>query len=286
MVTRVGRFRASVTLGAGALGPLYKAYDEQVGRTVALRVIDPAIAGDDARLAAVLEAATRAAVLSHPFVATLFDIVTDASPPALAFEYVDGVPLRTTSGGRPLPLREALGITASIAEALAHAHEHGIAHLDVRPPNLLVSARGRLKLIETGFSAFTNGGRTRRALVTDPDGASGPGRPIAPYVSPEEAVGDGGTAASDVFSLGVIAYELLTGQRPFEAPRPADTLVRLVTDQPVRPGQLNSAVSSALDALVLGCLDRQPQTRLRASTVATRIRAMLAEMDAAERSRA
>lgn len=89
MVTRVGRFRASVTLGAGALGPLYRAYDEQVGRTVALRVIDPAIAGDAVRLATVLEAATRAAALSHPFVATLFDIVTDASTPALAFEYVE-----------------------------------------------------------------------------------------------------------------------------------------------------------------------------------------------------
>lgn len=285
MVTRVGQFRASVTLGAGALGLLYKAYDEHVGRTVALRVINPSIARDPVRLAEVLDAAGRAASLSHPFIATLFDIVPEVSTPALAFEYVDGVPLRTSVGGRPMPVRHALDIAGALAEALAHAHERGIAHLDVRPANLLVSARGRPKLIETGFSAYTNGGRLRRALATDPDNPFEAARASAPYISPEEATGDAGTDASDVFALGVIAYELLTGQRPFEAPRAAETLVRVVSDQPVRPGQLNPAVSAALDALVLGCLDKRPQTRLRARAVATRLGAMLGEMDASERAR-
>jgi serine/threonine-protein kinase len=286
MVTRVGRFRASVPLGAGALGLLYKAYDEHVGRTVALRVIDPDIARDETRLGEVFEAAARAATLSNPFIATLFDIVSDVSTPALAFEYVDGVPLRTAVGGRPMPVRYALDIAGALAEALAHAHEHGIAHLDVRPANLLVSGRGRPKLIETGFAAFTNGGHARRTLATNPDTAPEAAHAVALYVSPEEAIGEAGTEASDVFSLGVVAYELLTGQRPFDLPRAADTLMRIVTDQPVRPGQLNPAVSSALDALVFGCLDKRPQTRLRARVVATRIGAMLAEMDSAERPRA
>jgi serine/threonine-protein kinase len=286
MVTRIGRFRASVPLGAGALGPLYKAYDEHVGRTVALRILDSAIACDASRLGEVLDAAALAATLSNPFIATLFDIVADASTPALAFEYVDGVPLRTTVGGRPMPVRYALDIAGALAEALAHAHERGIAHLDVRPANLLVSGRGRPKLIETGFAAFTGGGRARRLLKTDPDDAPDTARGIAPYVSPEEAIGDAGTEASDVFSLGVIAYELLTGQRPFEAPRAADALVRVVKDDPPRPGQLNATVSPALDALVLGCLDKHPQTRLRARVVATRIGSLLAEMDDAERPRA
>jgi serine/threonine-protein kinase len=286
MVTRIGRFRVSAPLGAGAVGPLYKAYDEHVGRTVALRVIDPAIVRDQGRLDGLLDAARRAASLSHPCIATLFDIVAEGDTRALAFEYVDGMPLRPGAGGRPVPVREALDVLCALAGAIAHAHERGIAHLDVRPANLLISRRGRPKLLDTGFAAFTNGGRCRRDLGASPDTATDAARRIAPYLSPEQAIGDAGSEASDVFALGVVAYELLVGRLPFGAPRVADTLVQIVSDRPERPGKLNPAISPAIDALVLGCLDKRPQTRLRAGMVATRLAAMLGELDASERPRA
>ena len=275
MTTRIGRYRVSSLLGVGALGPLYKAHDEQVGRTVALRVIDPAAVPDADRRRAVLEAAGRASALSHPFLAMLFDVVSEEGADALAFEYVDGAPLVTRVEGRPLEIRRALDVTGAVARALACAHGLGIAHLDVRPTNILLSARGRPKLIETGFSAFTRGGAMRRAMVRDPDNVPVQAQDAAAYVSPEEALGGEATAASDVFSLGVVFYELLTGRRPFEAACPSDLLVRAARSEPVPPRARNAAVSPALDALVLGCLARSPRSRLSSQALATRTAALL-----------
>jgi serine/threonine-protein kinase len=226
----------------------------------------------------VLEAARRAAALSHPFVAMLFDVVSEEGTDALAFEFVDGTALGTRVDGRSPDIRRALDVTGAVAQALACAHDLGIAHLDVRPANILFSTRGRPKLIETGFSAFTRGGAMRRALVKDPDNASAEAQDAAAYVSPEEALGDEATVASDVFSLGVVFYELLTGRRPFEAVCPADVLVRAARSGPVAPRVRNAAIPPALDALVLGCLDRSPRSRLSAQTVAPRTAAVLASL--------
>jgi serine/threonine-protein kinase len=278
MATWIGRYRVSALLGVGGLGPLYRAHDEQVGRSVALRVIPPAATGDPACRAAVLETARRVSALSHPFIGMLFDVVTEPGAEALAFEYVHGVPLvPRTPGGAP-DVRHALDITGAIAQALAHAHERGITHRDVRPHNILLSARGRPKLVETGFAAFTRGASLRRALARDPDGASDEARAIAPYVSPEEVVGQDASASSDVFSLGVVFYELLTGALPFEAAGVPDLLVRVASEEPLPPRSRNPRVPPSVEALVLGCLARSPRSRLTAQAVATRTVALLAAL--------
>ena len=278
MITRVGRYRVTSLLGVGGLGSLYKARDEQVGRTVALRVVDPAIPADPVLRQAVIDAAAGAAALNDPALAMLFDTLSEDGADALAFEYVDGTPARPRAEGGVSSMLYALDIVSAIARGLAHAHACGVTHGDVRPHNILVSARGRPKLVETGFAAFSRGGAARRALAQHPDRVPAEALAVAPYVSPEEAVGQAPSPAGDVFSLGVVFYELLTGAVPFEAAHPADVLVRLARDEPLGPRRHNAAVSPALDALVLGCLDRSPRSRLTAQVVASRAAALLAAL--------
>jgi len=275
MITRVGRYRVTSLLGAGGLGSLYKARDEQVGRTVALRVVDPAIPADPVLRQAVIDAAERVAALNDPSLAMLFDALSEDDADALAFEYVDGTPVRPRAEGGVPDVLYALDIVAAVARALAHAHAREITHGDVRPHNILVSARGRPKLVETGFTAFSRGGATRRAIARHPDRAPAEALTVAPYVPPEEAVGQAPSPAGDVYSLGVTFYQLLTGALPFEAASVKDLLVRAACEDPPAPRTRNPAVSPSLDALVLGCLARSPRSRLSAHVVATRAAALL-----------
>jgi serine/threonine-protein kinase len=275
MITRVGRYRVTSLLGVGGLGPLYKARDEQVGRTVALRVVDPAIPADPVLRQAVIDAAERVAALNDPSLAMLFDALSEDDADALAFEYVDGKPTQPRSEGGVPDLHYALDIVSAVARALAHAHALEITHGDVRPHNILVSARGRPKLVETGFTAFSRGGAARRALARHPDRVPAEAFAVAPYVSPEEAVGQSPSPAGDVFSLGVVFFELLTGTLPFVTSSVTDLLIRAASEDPPSPRSRNPSVSPSLDALVLGCLARSPRSRLTAQVVATRAAALL-----------
>jgi serine/threonine-protein kinase len=208
----------------------------------------------------------------------LFDTLSDDAADALAFEYVDGKPAQPRAEGGVPDVLYALDIVSAVARGLAHAHALGVTHGDVRPHNILVSARGRPKLVETGFAAFRRGGTARRAMAQPPDRVPAEALAVASYVSPEEAVGQAPSPAGDVFSLGVVFYELLTGTLPFEASTVTDLLIRAASQEPPAPRSRNPVVSPSLDALVLGCLDRSPRSRLSAQAIATRTATLLSAL--------
>jgi serine/threonine-protein kinase len=167
---------------------------------VAIKVIPPSIARDPARLDALHDTALRLTQLSHPNIAMLFEGGQDGDQRYLVFEYVQGEPLASLINGRPLNVRRALEFAINLADGLADAHAAGFVHGDIRPDTIMITPKDRAKFMNFGLSRFTAGGATRLTAAT-------------PYVAPEELAGQPAEARSDIYSLGAVLFEMLTGQR-------------------------------------------------------------------------
>ena len=237
----LGAYQLLERLGAGALGEAFRARDTIHGRTVVIKRVPAALAGDSARAEALLSATERLEAVSHPGVAMLYECGLEDGQLFLALEYVPGERLDQMIGGRPLNPHRAVEIAIDVADALAALHQAGIVHGDVRPANIIVTSRGHAKVIDSGLAPFTTGGTLRASagarLGSLPESAVGTLR----YLSPEEAVGERTDARTDVFSLGGVLHEMLTGQAPFDRPT-ADAIV-LATLQ-ASPPPANAQVAS------------------------------------------
>ncbi len=163
MVDSLGHFRLLEQIGTGGLGEVFRARDTKVGRTVAVKVVPSSIADDGEARAELIADAQRASKVSHPNVATLFEIVDEPEGLSLAIEYVPGETLRHAVGGRPLNARRAVEIATQIADALAEAHAAGVLHLDLSPDTIVLTPKGTAKLLDLGLSAWTSGGRATTA---------------------------------------------------------------------------------------------------------------------------
>jgi serine/threonine protein kinase len=270
-------------LGSGALGEVHRARDLKVGRTVALMAPSPELTADPARRQRFLHDARTATALNHPNIATHFDVVEQDGRCYLAYEFAAGPSLRDEMAGHPVNMRRALEIAAQIADALAEGHSRGIVHGDLRPDNIVVTPKGSAKILNFGMSAWTLGGRARQAassstgLGDDPNGVAG-------YLSPEQALAGTIDERSDVFSFGVILYEMLTGRCPFAAPTPTATMMNVITMTPPPPSSLTGAtIPLDLDALVARSLakpvDGRPSGALALSSDLRRIAASLDAWD-------
>jgi serine/threonine-protein kinase len=228
-------------IGAGALGEAFRARDTIHGRTVVIKRVPSALSSDQQRAVALQSAAEPLEAISHPGVAMLYECGLEDGQMFLALEYVSGERLDQLIGGRPLNPRRAVEIAIDVADALAALHQAGLVHGDVRPANVIVSSRGRAKIIDAGLATFTAGGMLRATagsrLGSLPESAVATLR----YLSPEEAAGERIDARSDVFSLGSVLHEMLTGQAPFDRPT-ADAIV-LATLQS-SPPPANAQVAS------------------------------------------
>ena len=267
-------------IGAGGLGDVYRARDTKVGRTVALKVL-PAdvardLAGDDRFRTALRDAAT----LSHPNVATLFDAAEHGGRWYLAYEFVSGVTLRQEIGGRPVNSRRALELAIQVADALADAHARDIVHGDLRPETIMVTAKGSAKILDFGLAPWTRGGAARVAAASSHDRLSPEAAAVAPYLSPEQALDSGIDARSDLFSLGVILYEMLTGRSPFAVASPGSSVLNVISATPVRPSELNPSLPADLDAIVMRALLKGLDTRYQsAASFAAELRSIAAVLD-------
>ena len=204
-------------IGQGGLGEVYRARDTKVGRTVALKLApDTAFADPEAR-ASFLEDARAAAALSHPNIATLFDVGEYDGGCYLAYEFASGVTLRQEMSGRPTNPRRAVELAVQIADALADAHSGGVLHGDLRPDTIFVTQKGSAKVLDFGMSRWTRGGNTRARAASSPESLGLDAVRVVSYMSPEQALGGSVDPRSDVFSLGVVLYEMLTGRNPFGA---------------------------------------------------------------------
>ena len=253
MTDTIAHYTLWERIGAGGLGEVYRARDTRVGRTVALKILPDGLLPDQQHRERFLRDARAAAALSHPNIATLFDLGEDGGRNYLAYEYVQGSTLRQQIAGRRMNSHSALETAIQLADALAEAHSRDVVHTDLRPENVLVTPKGSAKILDFGMAAWTRGGAAR-ARAASPAPPAGGDAEIAAYVSPEQAIGAGVDARSDLFSLGVIVYEMLTGRNPFLGSDVSTTLTNIsgLTPPPVAathpelPRELDAILSRAL----------------------------------------
>jgi serine/threonine-protein kinase len=270
---RVEGYRVISELGSGALSTLYKAAQEPLGRTVVLKVLKQTIDPMSPFAAQLEREAHVLASLSHPNVAMLFDFVKKDGQMVLVLEYVEGWSLATvTSKASRLASEVVAAIGAEIASGLAHAHARGIVHRDVKPANVILSKRGEVKIADFGIAQ-----RERLPSAPEPltkiDEAAAFGTPA--YMSPEQILGEVIDARSDIFSLGVVLYQLLCGARPFERGDEKDKRAaaqRIRRDPPIPLHRRAPEVPRALERIVMRMLEKLPIDRYAAAdSVATQL---------------
>ncbi|NLE70467.1 MAG: serine/threonine protein kinase [Actinomycetales bacterium] len=255
-----GRYRLVERIAVGGMGEVWRAHDEALARDVAVKVLREEYAGDEGFLERFRTEARNCAQLSHPNIAQLFDYGEQDGSAFLVMELILGEPLSDLLDREPvLPTRRLLPILAETARALHAAHVAGVVHRDVKPGNIILSRAGRVKITDFGISTATG-----RIPMTD----SGMVMGTAQYLSPEQAIGKAATPASDIYSLGIVAYEALAGKRPFTGPTAVDIAVAHV-NTPVPP--LPSDVDPELAALVMRMLSKDPEERPRSAASLARV---------------
>ena len=286
--TRLGPYEVTDLVGAGGMGEVYRARDTRLGRDVAVKVLPEHVAHDREALARLDREARAVAALSHPHIAALFDIGETDGTHYLVMELLEGETLADRLRRGALPEKDALRIGAEIAEALAAAHAHGIVHRDVKPGNVMLTANG-VKLLDFGLARLQRSGIAgeSRAATTGLDQGVIAG--TLPYMAPGAARGRAADARSDVWALGCVLFEMLTGQRTFEG----DTLARLIAaiekDEAPSAAARRPGTSPGLDRLLRQCLRKDPAERWSsAHDLALRLREIVeadAESEARQRLR-
>jgi serine/threonine-protein kinase len=256
---KLGRFEVLAEIGRGAMGIVYKAKDPMLERVVAIKTINMAMDRDGAEMyeKRFYQEARAAGGLNHPNIVTVYDIGKTDTECYMAMEYIEGAELRTLlTPGKPLPVDRALTIAAQVAEGLAYAHERGVVHRDIKPANIMVPEAGPVKITDFGIA------RMRSSNVQTQTGMM-MGSPK--YMSPEQVIGKRADHRSDIFSLGVILYEMLTGTAPFTGESVNAVMYQIVNFVPPAPSALNPAAPGSLDAIVARMLAKSLDDRYQSA---------------------
>ena len=260
MIGAIAHYNLLEQIGDGGLGEVYRARDTKVGRTVALKLAPPGYP-DGLRRQRLIDDARAAAVLSHPNLATLFDVGEHQDRFYFAYEFVQGATLRQLMAGGPMNARHALDLSLQLADAVADAHAHGVLHKDLRPENILETAKGSAKILEFGMSLWSKAGQTRSLAAAVPDSVGPESAMIVAYMSPEQVLGSRVDARTDVFSLAVIVYEMLTGQHPFAGRDAATVLVNIAQKSPPPPSSINPELPKMVDFVLSRALAKAIERR-------------------------
>ena len=264
--TRLGPYEIVAPLGAGGMGEVYRARDIRLGREVAVKVLPEAVSADQDRLARFDREARAASALNHPNVLAIHDLGAQAGVSYVVFELLEGQTLRERLAGEAIPVRRAVDYAVQLARGLAAAHEKGIVHRDLKPENVFLTGDGQLKILDFGLArrASTPADTGSTAAPTQ-TAATEPGVVLGTvgYMSPEQVRGQAADHRSDVFSLGAVLYEMLTGERAFQGATAADTLSSLLREHPPPPSTRRAGVPLALDRVVARCLEKSPSERFQ-----------------------
>ena len=241
---QLGRYVIQSELGRGAMGVVYKATDSVLERTVAVKTVNITLEREYAEKyeQRFYQEAKAAGGLNHPNIVTVHDVGKAGDVVYMAMEYIEGVELRTLIGeGRPLRVAQAVSIAAQVAEGLAFAHQRGVVHRDVKPANIMVVANGPVKITDFGIARMRGSGDLTQTgtLLGSPK-----------YMSPEQVIGKRADQRSDIFSLGVILYEMLCGAAPFNGENVTALMYQIVNFVPPAPSSINNAVPELLDYIV------------------------------------
>jgi serine/threonine protein kinase len=263
--TKIGPYEILSSLGAGGMGEVYRARDTRLGRDVAIKVLPEALARDADRLRRFETEARAVAALNHPNILSIHDIGTHEGAPYLVSECLEGQSLRQELSGGALP--RAVEYGTEIAQGLAAAHDKGIVHRDLKPENIFVTRDGRVKILDFGLAKLA------RAEGSAEDGATLEGVPTSAgvvlgtvgYMSPEQVKGEAADARSDIFALGTILYEMLSGQRAFRRDTSAETMTAILKEEPADLSVTGKPTSPALERIVRRCLEKKPLQRFQSA---------------------
>src|SRR5580692_2247687 len=249
-----GRYEITHLIARGGMAQVYRAVDRQLDRPVALKVLFPELSVDKTFVERFRREAQAAANLSHPNIVPVFDWGEDDGSYFIVMEYVDGRALSAVlKDPEPLPPRQIASIGAGVAAALAFAHRHGVIHRYVKPGNVLITPDGEVKVTDFGIARAVN---TEESLTQ-----TGAVMGTAAYFSPEQAEGKTVDARSDIYSLGVVLYEMAVGRPPFTGDSPVAVASKHVRDMPVLPRVANSACPAALEAVIMKAMAKDPASR-------------------------
>ena len=246
-----GRYLLEERLGKGGMGQVWRALDQRLQRTVAIKIMAPQFTEEPEFLVRFLREAQSIARISHPNVVSVLDFGEEGDSPLLVMEYVPGKSLGELTG-EPMEPRRAVAVVAQAADAAGAAHAQGIVHRDIKPSNIVLSEDGRAKLVDFGIASLKDVDRITQTGTTI-------GSPH--YISPEQASGEKATPASDVYALGVVLFELLTGKKPFDAESVAGVAMAHIEQEPRPPSELVPGLDPKLDQIVLKAMSKQPSQR-------------------------
>jgi serine/threonine protein kinase len=249
----IGDYRPLREIGRGGMGVVYEALQPALGRHVALKLLPPLAAGDPENQRRLRDEAHALAQLEHPNIVPIYDVGEQDGQPYFSMQLVRGSNLAERLNSGPLPEREAAELLLPVCHAMAAAHRHGVIHRDLKPSNILLDAEGRPLVADFGLARFVS-----HEPTTLTGGVAG----TPCYMSPEQAGGGGGLgAASDIYSLGAMLYEMLTGRPPFQAASPVETILMVLEEDVVPPCVINRKIDRNLEAIVLKCLAKEPAAR-------------------------
>ncbi|HEX7317184.1 MAG TPA: serine/threonine-protein kinase [Pyrinomonadaceae bacterium] len=255
----VGEYRVVDFLGAGGMGEVYRALHSKIGRVAAVKVLTQATQGAGFVERFFNEARIQAS-LQHPNVATLYDFCEVAGQPCIIMEYVDGETIaeRIAAFRAPLPLSETVHVFEKVCEAIDYVHRHGVIHRDIKSNNIKVSSQNQVKLLDFGIAKAQN---TQQQLTQ-----TGAVIGTLQYLAPELIRGGTADASGDIWALGVLLYEMVTGRTPFDATTLGDLCDRIGRAEYTPPAQLNPGVPRAVSAVIARCLKKNPAERYRTAT--------------------
>jgi len=262
-----GRYKILKRCGQGGMANVYLAEDETLGREVAIKVLHERFATDDSFKERFHREASAAARLNHPNIVQVYDRGQTGNTYYIVMEYVDGLTLKDLVKTRgPLTEAEVLNYTRQALHALRFAHRNGVVHRDIKPHNLMVDADGRVRIADFGIArAGADEGLTEAGSIVG----------TAQYLSPEQARGSAVAASSDLYSLGVVMFELATGRVPFDGETPVNVALQHVNDPVPRPAGINPSITPPLEAIILRAMQKDPTLRYGSADE------MLQDLDAA-----
>lgn len=250
------RYKVIEKIGVGGMADVYRGYDELLGRTVAIKILHANFASDEGFVGRFKREAQNAGRLSHPNIVNMYDVGYDQGYHYIVMEYVEGQTLKEYIQERgKLSVDEAIKFAVAIAEGLEHAHAMGIVHCDIKPHNMLITKSGRLKVTDFGIARAMNSQNTM--MYTNSVMGS------AHYLSPEQASGKAIDGSTDIYSLGVVLYEMLTGRVPYEADTPIAVALKHVKDKLIPPTRYNPSIPPLLESVVMKALQKKPADRYR-----------------------